>query len=217
MRRYLLIASAAALLAACNHPAGNTDAAAASADQAAASAASVADSAAAAAMSAAGAANASAASASLSAASTAPSTPDFVNAAASTDMFEIQAAKIAETRSKTADVKAFAAMMIHDHTQSTANLKVAIEASGAAVSLPSALPSDLQTKLDQLNAAPAADFDKAYIDSQVMAHQKALGVMKAYAANGDTPQIKDFATTTAAVVQMHLTKATAIQAGMPQT
>ena len=142
MHRYLLLASAAALLTACNPPANNTEAAAASAAEAAGSAASAADSSAAAAMSSAGAANVAAAGASASAAMAAPSTPDFVNAAASTDMFEIQAAKLAEKRSKNADVKAFAAMMIHDHTQSTAALKAAIAASGQPLSLPTDLPGD---------------------------------------------------------------------------
>jgi putative membrane protein len=196
MHRYLLLVSAAALVTACNPPANNTEAAAASA-------ASAADSSAAA-----------AAGASVSAAMAAPSTPDFVNAAASTDMFEIQAAKLAEKRSKNAEVKAFAAMMIHDHTLSTAALKAAIKASGAAVTPPSALPADMKARLDAVAAAAPADFDKAYIDSQVTAHQTALGVMQAYAANGDVPQIKDFAAKTAPVVQMHLTRATAIQSGM---
>src|SRR5436309_3266555 len=40
----------------------------------------------------------------------------FVSNAAQSDMYEIQAAKIAETKSKNADVKAFAKMMEKDHT-----------------------------------------------------------------------------------------------------
>ncbi|HEY3887733.1 MAG TPA: DUF4142 domain-containing protein [Caulobacteraceae bacterium] len=204
MRHYLLIASTAVLLVACNHPANNTEAAASDAEAAASSA----DSSAAAAMSAASDADAAAAGVAVSAA---PATPDFVNAAASTDMFEIQAAKLAEKRSKNADVKAFAAMMIHDHTQSTAALKAAIKASGAAVTLPADLPSDMKAKLDALTSAAPADFDKAYMLSQIMVHQDALTVMKAYAANGDTPQIKDFATKTAVVVQTHLDKASNVR------
>ena len=208
MYRYLLLAGAATVLVACNPPANN---AAASDAQAAGSAAAAADSAASSAISSAGDANASAAQASVSAASATATTPDFVTAAASTDMFEIQAAKLAEKRSTNADVKAFAAMMIHDHTQSTAALKAAIKASGAAVTLPSELPSDMKAKLDALTSAAPADFDKAYMLSQVMAHQDALTVMKAYGANGDTPLIKDFATKTAVVVQMHLDKASNVR------
>jgi putative membrane protein len=211
MYRYLLLAGAAALLVACNPPANNT---ATSDAQAAASAAAAADSAASAAMSSAGDANASAAQAQVSAAAATATTPDFVDAAAGTDMFEIQAAKLAEKRSKNPDVKAFAAMMIHDHTQSTAALKAAIKASGATVSLPSDLPADKKAKLDELSSAAPADFDKAYMQSQVLAHQDALTVMKAYGANGDSPQIKDFANQTAVVVQTHLDKASNIRDGL---
>lgn len=162
-------------------------------------------------MSSAGDANASAAQASVSAAATTATTPDFVAAAASTDMFEIRAAKLAEKRSKNADVKAFAAMMIHDHTQSTAALKAAIKASGATVTLPSDLPSDKTAKLDALTSAAPADFDKAYMQGQVLAHQDALTIMKVYGATGDTPQIKDFATKTAVIVQTHLDKASNVR------
>jgi len=211
MHRYLLVAGAAALLVACNPPANNTDAAAASAAQAADSSAAAANSAATAAMSSAGDAAVSSAQASVSAAAT---TPDFVNAAASTDMFEIQAARIAEKRSKNADVKAFAAMMIHDHTQSTAALKAAIAASGQPLSLPTDLPADKKSTLDELTSAAPADFDKTYIDSQIMAHQDALNVMQAYGANGNTAALKDFANKIAPVVQMHLSKASSIKDAM---
>jgi putative membrane protein len=209
MPRYLLVASAIALLAACNRP-DNTAVSQAS------DAAAMADSAAGAASAAASDANASAiaANSSVSAVSATlhtPSTPDFVNAAATTDMFEIQAAKIALRRSKNADVKGFAAMMIHDHTQSTAALKAAIQASGRALTPPADLPADMRMKLDDLNATPDAAFDKVYMDGQVMAHQTALSVMQAFAANGDTPQIKAFAAKVAPVVQQHLNHASTIR------
>ena len=210
MNRYLLVAGVAVFLVACNPPANTTDAAA-SAAQAADSAAAAANSAASSAMSSAVDAAASSAQASVSAAA---ATPDFVNAAASTDMFEIQAARIAEKRSKNADVKAFAAMMIHDHTQSTAALKAAIKTSGQPLTLPTDLPGDKKAKIDELNAAEPADFDKTYIDSQVTAHQDALTAIQAYAVDGDTPALKDFAGKIAPVVQMHLSKATSIQAAL---
>jgi len=68
--------------------------------------------------------------------------------------------------------------------------------------------------ISRLNAAAPADFDKTYIDSQVTAHQDALTAIQAYAANGDTQALKDFAGKIAPVVQMHLSKATSIQAAM---
>ena len=140
--------------------------------------------------------------------------PDFVAKAAASDMFEVQAAKIALDRSHNADVKAFAHMMTTAHTATTKQLKAAIAASGAAITPPMALPSDLQDKINDLLKASAADFDKMYISQQVDAHQAALDLMQRYAKDGDVAQIKAFAAATAPAVQEHLTKAKAIKDAM---
>src|SRR6059058_5381802 len=47
----------------------------------------------------------------------------FVSNAAQSDMYEIQAGKIAEQKSKNADVKAFAKMMEKDHTKLSGEMK----------------------------------------------------------------------------------------------
>jgi putative membrane protein len=127
--------------------------------------------------------------------------PDFVAKAAASDMFEIEAAKLAQSKTKNAEVKKFAATMITDHTKSSADLKKAIADSGQTITPPAALPPDLQAKLDDLNKAP--DFDKAYLDNQVDAHQEALNLLQRYAQDGDVPAIKTFAAATAPVVQTH--------------
>ena len=137
--------------------------------------------------------------------------PDFVNKAAASDMFEVAAGKLAAGKSTNAQVKEFANMMVTAHTKTTADLKAAITASGQALTPPAALPDDLQKKLDDLGAKTGADFDKAYIDGQIDAHQAALDLMTRYAQDGDVAQIKDFANTTAPAVQEHLTKAKSIK------
>lgn len=129
--------------------------------------------------------------------------PDFVAKAAASDMFEVSAAQVALKKSTNAQVKEFAQMMVKDHTKSTADLKAAIAQSGQAITPPAALPADLQAKLDDLSKASAADFDKAYMDNQVDAHQAALDLLQRYAQDGDVPAIKSFAQTTVTVVQGH--------------
>ena len=128
----------------------------------------------------------------------------FVEKAAASDLFEIEAAKLAAKRSTNAQVKKFAAMMEKAHTKTTEDLKAAIAASGAALTPPTALPADLQDKLDDLNKADDKDFDKTYADDQVDVHQAALNLMQRYAQDGDTPAIKAFAAATAPKVQEHL-------------
>jgi putative membrane protein len=129
--------------------------------------------------------------------------PVFVEKAAASDMFEIEAAKVAQAKSQNADVKKFAGEMITAHTKSTADLKKAIADSGQTLTPPAALPADLQGQLDSLNSAAPGDFDRAYLDNQVDAHQSALNLMQRYAQDGDVPALKAFAAATAPVIQQH--------------
>jgi putative membrane protein len=138
---------------------------------------------------------------------------NFVNLAAASDMFEVASSKVALQRSSNAGVKAFAQMMIAAHTKTTATLKGLI-AGHDDLSPPTALPADLQTKLDTLGSISSADFDKTYLDDQVDGHQSALNVMQRYAKDGDQEPLKQFAAATAPTVQQHLDKAKALRAGL---
>lgn len=137
----------------------------------------------------------------------------FAMKAAASDMFEIEAAKLAATRSTNVQVKAFAKKMETAHTKSSDALKTAIAASGATITLPTMLPEDLQGKLDDLRKASDSDFDKAYADSQVDAHQAALNLLQRYAQDGDTAAIKAFAAALAPTVQEHLNMAEGLKKG----
>ena len=137
----------------------------------------------------------------------------FAMKAADSDMFEVEAAKLALKRSTNAEVKAFAKKMQTAHTLSTEGLKAAIAASGAVITLPTTLSSDKQAMLGDLTKAADKDFDKAYADSQVDAHQAALNLLQRYAQDGDTPAIKTFAAGLAPTVQEHLNTAEGLKNG----
>ena len=137
----------------------------------------------------------------------------FVMKAADSDMFEIEAAKLAASRSTNASVKKFAAMMDKAHKATSAELKSAIAASGAAITPPTMLSQDMQGKLDDLTKADAKDFDKKYADAMVDAHQAALNLLQRYAQDGDTPALKTFAAATAPKVQEHLNMAEGLKKG----
>ncbi len=135
------------------------------------------------------------------------SAPEFVEKAAASDMFEVEAGKIAMQRSANAQVKAFAQMMVDGHTKTTADLKTAIAASGLTITPPAMLPDDKSTALADLRAVDAGDFDKKYMDGQVDAHQATLNLMSRYAQDGDNPQIKAAAAAMLPTIQEHLDKA----------
>ena len=131
---------------------------------------------------------------------------EFANAAASTDAYEIEAGKLARTKATSQALKDFGAMMVDNHTESTANLKKAAAKATPAITPDATLTAEQAANLDTLRSATGADFDNAYKSQQVMVHQKALAAMQGYAASGDVPELKDFASSTAKVVQAHLEK-----------
>lgn len=133
---------------------------------------------------------------------------EFADMAAASDAYEIQSSQMAATKAGDAAVKSFAAMLVTDHRKSTADLKAAAAKASPAVTPAPALNAEQQTNLDALKAAAnGADFDRLYIQQQVPAHEKALAMLEAYAAGGDTPAIKQFASATAPAVQKHLDQA----------
>jgi putative membrane protein len=136
----------------------------------------------------------------------------FVSNASQSDMYEIEAAKMAEQRSKNPDIKAFAKMMVTDHTKSTATLKPLMVAAGQTPA--DKLDQRRQGFVDNLKSASDADFDKTYVDQQVAAHEEALTLMQGYAKDGSDAGLKGGAAKIAPTVQMHLDKIKAIQAAM---
>jgi len=89
---------------------------------------------------------------------------------------EIAQAKVAQSKSKDADVRNFAAMMIMHHGQAKekqAALKLKTEESGVST----AMHADADATLNALNALKGGtgrDFDAAYIEAQISGHQKVL-------------------------------------------
>jgi putative membrane protein len=150
------------------------------------------------------------ASADTAAATPAPmANPDqeFANAAAASDAFEIQSSQVAQEKASTAKVKTFAAQMIKAHTDSTAKLKTAASAATPAITPEPQLTAAQQQKLDGLKAKSGADFDKAYIQAQVDAHEMTLAKLRTYAATGAVPSLKSFAAELVPIVTAHLNMA----------
>lgn len=137
------------------------------------------------------------------------STDAFVNNAAMGDMYEIQAGRIAEKKGQSAGVKDFGKMMVTDHTALSNEMKPLITAAGKTP--PPALDERRKGMLDNLNAAPASDFDKVYLDQQEAAHNEALTLMQGYADHGDNAGLKAAAAKAVPKVQAHLDKVKQLQ------
>ena len=74
----------------------------------------------------------------------APSTTDFVQKAAMSDMYEIEAGKIASQKGQTAPVKGFGEMMVDAHSKTTEELKGIVASEKIKVDLPAKLDAKHQ-------------------------------------------------------------------------
>lgn len=138
----------------------------------------------------------------------APKTEDFIKEAATSDMLEIDAAKIAEQKGN-ADEKQFAQQMITDHTKTSNELKGIVPADMKSA-LPTALDDSSQKKLDKLRDTKPEDFAGQYDSMQVSAHRDAVSLFERYAKGGADPKLKDWAGKTLPTLQHHLEMAQAL-------
>jgi putative membrane protein len=130
-----------------------------------------------------------------------PSTADFVKEAATGDMFEIESSKLATEKAQ-GPAKDFAAQMIEDHTRTSRELKS--EAEKAEVSVPNALDSSTQAKLDKLRDLSGQEFSKQYVEDQISAHKDAVSLFQRYGKGGDDNTLKAWASMTLPTLQHHL-------------
>jgi putative membrane protein len=133
-------------------------------------------------------------------------TQTFVTTVPNANEFEVQSSKLAQQKSASADVKAFAAQMIKDHTKAGEDFKAAMSQGQTTASIKPAGPA-LQPKeqqmLGELKAASGKEFDAKYIRMQTDAHRQAVALFSTYANSGDDPAMKEFAKKTLPVLKMH--------------
>jgi putative membrane protein len=132
----------------------------------------------------------------------APKTEDFIKEAATSDMLEIEAAKIAQQMGN-ADEKKFAEQMITDHTKTSDELKQMVPPEMKSA-IPTSLDDSSRKKLDKLRDAKASVFASDYDPMQVSAHKEAVSLFERYAKGGDSPKLKDWAGKTLPTLQHHL-------------
>ena len=123
--------------------------------------------------------------------------------AGAADKWEIDSSKALLAKSNNADLKKFAQMMVDHHTDSTNKVKAAAKQANLTLAEPK-LDSMQQEMLDEIKAADASAIDAVYKRHQKTAHQAALALHQAYAANGDTEAFKKIAAGIVPVVQKHI-------------
>lgn len=123
----------------------------------------------------------------------------FARVAGSANMLEIESSTLALERSQNADVQSFAQKMIDDHT--AAAKKMEGIAQDAEIELPAGMNDADQKALQALQ--DAQDFDQAYLDLQVKAHDEAVALFDSFAAEGEQGPLRDFAEETLPKLKDH--------------
>lgn len=134
----------------------------------------------------------------------------FLDKVASWDMLEIETSKAAQTKSTNAEVKALAAMLVKDHTKTTAELKDWVS-KNPGFTLPTAAPADVQGSIDNIKNADATGFNDKYLDTIIDAHEDAIELVGKYAANGDNDSLKQWAAATLPTLKAHFDQASALR------
>ena len=131
-------------------------------------------------------------------------TTSYVKDAAQGDQFEIAAAKLAQTRAANPDVKDYAQLMLKDHVAIGQDLKATVWQANVDIAIPAALDNKHAEMLRDLNAAKPADFDRRYMQQQILTQDEAVRVHTFYGDSGDNRLLREFANETGPKVEAHL-------------
>ncbi|HMM76072.1 MAG TPA: DUF4142 domain-containing protein [Gammaproteobacteria bacterium] len=123
---------------------------------------------------------------------------------------ELSLAKLAESRSSTAAVDAFARRMQADHE--AANAKLAAVARTAKAEAPETLDAEHLAAQQELEGLHGQDFDRKYVDGQIKDHQKAAQLLIYEIGSGQHTAVRQFASDTLPTVMAHLEQAQALHA-----
>src|SRR5690348_14793827 len=133
--------------------------------------------------------------------------PGFLAQAGSANQFEIESSQLALQSSQNAAVRNLANTLIVDHTQLGQQVGAAAMAARLQPPPPTLLPAQ-QATLDQLRAAGTGyNFDMAYQQAQISAHQQAIALMQNYATSGDVASLRAAASGAIPMMQRHLAMA----------
>ena len=128
----------------------------------------------------------------------------FYKAAAEGGIAEVEAGKLAQSKSSDSSVQDFGAMMVTDH--SAANDKLKALAASKDLKLPTSSSVTQMATKAKLDVLSGKTFDSAYIKAMIKDHEAAISMFKREIAHGQDPDAKAFATATLPTLQAHLKK-----------
>ena len=129
----------------------------------------------------------------------------FVREAADGGMAEVELGQLAVDKASNPQVKEFAQRMVADHSKANDQLKQI--AANKGIELPAEPSPKCKATKDRLSKLSGEQFDKAYMSDMLMDHKKDVAAFKSESANGQDPDIKQFAAQTLPTLEDHLQQA----------
>jgi putative membrane protein len=137
---------------------------------------------------------------------------EFIKAAASNGMAEIQLGKLAASRASREAVQEFAKRLEKDHSEANVELLKIIDSQGLDV------PRDMEPYLaaaKHLESQKGDAFDRAYLQHIIQEHEEAIGHFTKEAQAGKNSQLKAYASKVLPTLREHLQRARDLAAGQP--
>ncbi len=127
----------------------------------------------------------------------------FVSAASTAGMGEVKLAQLAESKAGSKKVKAFAAMLVKDHTAANKKLKEV----AASLKLPLGAEDPMaKEKHEALSAKKGEEFDAAFLEEMKMCHEKDIALFEAAKGVVKAPELAGFIEKTLPVIKSHAEK-----------
>jgi putative membrane protein len=144
---------------------------------------------------------------------------EFVNRMGAAGLAEVELGKLASDRAMDADVKAFAQMMVRDHSRADDALSKI--ASQLNIQMPTQLDPVHRELADRLSKLKGAEFDREYMAAMVKGHEDVAGLLRSF-TSADRPigtsgrargeqALMEWAMKTMPTVERHLERARQIQ------
>lgn len=139
---------------------------------------------------------------------------DFILKASEINLAEIELAEVAQTRTANPLVLAFAQLITIDHQPALDELKAIANSRNTAITTSINLEhQDIKQKLSEMSGY---SFDTAYMQSQIHIHENGIALFESEIANGNDPDVRDYATAYLPDIQRHRHKADSISRHIEQ-
>lgn len=133
----------------------------------------------------------------------------FIEKASKSGQEEVDISRAVVDRTTNPDVRAFAQMMVDDH--SAANMALTGIASGKGVETPVKGPGETE----KWSKKSASDLDQDYVSKMIADHKDAVELFQKEADKGSDMDVKDFARDTLPKLQHHLEMALDLKKALP--